>query len=38
VHRQARGLVDHQHQPVAIEQARHYLFRRHDKIAITGPA
>jgi hypothetical protein len=38
VDRKSRRLVDHQHQAVAIEQARHYLFLRHDEIAITGPA
>ena len=30
VHGEARRLVDHQHQPVAVEQASYYLFRCHD--------
>ena len=29
VHREPGRLVDHQHQPVAVEQARHHLFRCH---------
>ena len=38
---QSRGLVDHQHQAVAIDEPSHYLFRRHghlpslDETAIT---
>src|ERR1051326_5205158 len=29
MHREARRLVDHQHQPVAVEQAGKHLFRCH---------
>ena len=29
MHGEARRLVDHQHQPVAVEQPRHHLFRGH---------
>jgi hypothetical protein len=29
VHGDARGLVDDQHQPIAVEQAAHYLVGRH---------
>ena len=32
----AGRLVDHQHQAVAVEQARHHLFRGHGETAITG--
>ncbi len=44
MHREAGRLVDHQHQPVAIEQARQHLFRCHGhcprfaETAITGAA
>ncbi len=44
VHGKARRLVDHQYQPVAVEQAGEHLFRRHDALpryvetAITGAA
>jgi hypothetical protein len=31
----ARGLVDDQHQPVAIDEASDYLFRGHAGTAIT---
>jgi hypothetical protein len=29
MHGQARGLVEHEHRGVAVEEARHYLFRGH---------
>ncbi len=36
MHGQPRRLVDHQHQPVAIEQAGEHLFRCHAETAITS--
>src|SRR6185503_7592303 len=36
MHGQSRRLVDHQHQPVAIEQAAERLFRCHAETAITS--
>ncbi|MBN8955836.1 MAG: signal recognition particle-docking protein FtsY [Rhizobiales bacterium] len=38
MHRQAGRLVDHQHQAVAVEDARHYFFRGHAETAITSLA
>ncbi len=38
VDREARRLVDHQHQPVAIDEPGHHLFRCHDGTAITAIA
>jgi hypothetical protein len=38
MHRQARGFVDHEHQGIAIEHLRHYLFRIHDASAIEAGA
>src|SRR5262245_20727822 len=35
MHRHPGGLVDDQHQPIAIEHARHYLFRCHGRFANT---
>src|SRR5262249_10103236 len=37
VHGNARGLVDDQHQPVAVEQSASYVFRRHAETRITAP-
>jgi len=36
MHGQSRRLVDHQHQPVAVEQACEHLFRCHPETAITS--
>ena len=36
MHGQPRRLVDHQHQPVAVEQAGERLFRCHAETAITS--
>jgi hypothetical protein len=38
MHRQAGGLVDHEHQGIAIQQSGHYLFRIHDASAIEARA
>jgi hypothetical protein len=36
MHGQSRRLVDHQHQPISVEQAGEHLFRCHAETAITG--